>query len=90
MPPAVNRRGFVAAAVSSVAAGAFVASARSGQAAESPAEPFRYCLNTSTIRGQNVGIVQEVELAAKAVITALNRGSTSSTSMSKTAVRCRI
>lgn len=28
--------------------------------------PFRYCLNTSTIRGQNVGIVEEIELAAKA------------------------
>lgn len=61
-----SRRSFVSAAISSVAAGAFVASARSGQAAESPAEPFRYCLNTSTIRGQNLGIVQEVELAAKA------------------------
>ena len=27
---------------------------------------FRYCLNTSTIRGQKLGIVKEVELAAKA------------------------
>ena len=30
------------------------------------ADPFDYCLNTSTIRGQNLTIVQEVEIAAKA------------------------
>ncbi|HEY2587225.1 MAG TPA: sugar phosphate isomerase/epimerase family protein [Tepidisphaeraceae bacterium] len=30
-----------------------------------PGEPFKYCLNTSTISGQNLGIVAEVELAAK-------------------------
>lgn len=28
--------------------------------------PFRYCLNTSTIRGQKLGIVQEIEITAKA------------------------
>lgn len=28
--------------------------------------PFAYCLNTSTIRGQNLPIVEEVEIAAKA------------------------
>ena len=28
--------------------------------------PFRYCLNTSTIRGQKLGIVEEVQLVAKA------------------------
>ncbi len=28
--------------------------------------PFRYCLNTSTIRGQKLGIEKEVEIAAKA------------------------
>lgn len=66
MSAVVNRRSFVTAAVSSVAAGAFVATAKTGRAAESPAEPFRYCFNTSTIRGQNLGIVQEVELVAKA------------------------
>ena len=27
---------------------------------------FRYCLNTSTIRGQQLSLVQEIELAAKA------------------------
>jgi sugar phosphate isomerase/epimerase len=29
-------------------------------------EPFAFCLNTSTIRGQNLPIVEEVEIAAKA------------------------
>ena len=29
-------------------------------------EPFGYCLNTSTIRGQNLGAVEEFEIAAKA------------------------
>ncbi|MBI3829155.1 MAG: sugar phosphate isomerase/epimerase [Planctomycetes bacterium] len=29
-------------------------------------EPFGYCLNTSTIKGQKLGIVEEVEIAAKA------------------------
>jgi 2-keto-myo-inositol isomerase len=31
-----------------------------------PAEPFGYCLNTGTIRGQKLGIVEEAEVAAKA------------------------
>ena len=30
-----------------------------------PNEPFGYCLNTSTISGQNLGIAKEVEIAAK-------------------------
>lgn len=30
------------------------------------ARPFRYCLNMSTIRGQQLGVVEQVELAAKA------------------------
>lgn len=32
----------------------------------STSSPFRYCLNTSTIRGQELGIVGEIEVAAKA------------------------
>lgn len=32
----------------------------------SKASPFKYCLNMSTIRGQELGIVEEVETAAKA------------------------
>src|SRR5439155_8682661 len=29
------------------------------------AEPFGYCLNTSTIRGQNLPLTEEIEIAAK-------------------------
>ncbi|MCX7428044.1 MAG: sugar phosphate isomerase/epimerase [Planctomycetia bacterium] len=32
----------------------------------SPAEPFRYCLNTGTIRGQNLSLADEVDVAARA------------------------
>ena len=31
-----------------------------------PEDPFRFCLNTSTIRGQNLNIVEEIDIAAKA------------------------
>ena len=31
-----------------------------------PRRPFRYCLNTATIRGQKIGIVKEIQVAAKA------------------------
>jgi sugar phosphate isomerase/epimerase len=31
-----------------------------------PAEPFGYCFNTSTIRGQNLGLVEEIEIVARA------------------------
>jgi len=34
--------------------------------ARTDSEPFGYCLNTSTIKGQGLGIVEEAELAAKA------------------------
>ena len=54
-------------------AGAAVFGERPGLAAE-PAAPdgqasaasFRYCLNTATLRGHKLGIVKEVEVAAKA------------------------
>src|SRR5262245_55597062 len=29
-------------------------------------QPFRYCLNTATIRGQKIGIVKEIEVTAQA------------------------
>ena len=34
--------------------------------APAPIPPFRYCLNTATIRGQKLGIVKEVEVSAQA------------------------
>lgn len=51
------------------AAGAATLACVSHAAAAQPApnrDPFTYSLNTSTIRGQKLGIVQEVALAAKA------------------------
>lgn len=59
----LNRRDALLAAAT-VAAGAYVAPTATVRAAA--AGPFRFCLNTSTIRGQKLGIVQEIELASKA------------------------
>lgn len=54
-------------------AGALLAGQRSGAAAPAPpaegaakAPAFRFSLNTATIRGQKLGIVREIEIAAKA------------------------
>lgn len=35
-------------------------------ASRPPAEPFKYCLNTATIRGQNLTLEQEIDVAGKA------------------------
>ena len=43
-----------------------VAAAPAGSLVQAPATPFRYCLNTATLRGQKLGIVKEIEIAAKA------------------------
>ncbi len=37
-----------------------------GQKPNETTRPFRFCLNTATIRGQKLGIVGEIEVAAKA------------------------
>jgi 2-keto-myo-inositol isomerase len=74
MSNSVSRRGFLQQTLCGpVLAGAatagvtLAASATSGRAADpSPEEPFRFSFNTSTIRGQQLPIVQEVEIAAKA------------------------
>ena len=39
---------------------------RSGKRQRPAIEPFGYCLNTSTIRGHNLSIVEEVDIAAEA------------------------
>lgn len=44
---------------------AHAASSRNDEPAKAP-NKIRYCLNTSTIRGQNIGLEKEVELVAKA------------------------
>jgi 2-keto-myo-inositol isomerase len=60
----VTRRSFLAGTTAALAAAAGPAS--TVQAAPTKADPFRYCLNTSTISGQKLGIVAEVDIAAKA------------------------
>jgi sugar phosphate isomerase/epimerase len=44
---------------------------RAEAAAPPPAEPFGYCLNTSTLQGQKLDLVELVEIAAKAGYRAL-------------------
>jgi sugar phosphate isomerase/epimerase len=59
-------------AQTSAAAGAAVLEPASVAAKDPPArEPFGYCLNTSTIQGQHLDIVEMVEIAAKAGYQAL-------------------
>jgi sugar phosphate isomerase/epimerase len=43
-----------------------LAAAPAGPPVQAPAPPFRYCLNTATLRGQKMGVVKEIEVAAKA------------------------
>lgn len=66
-----SRRSLLTAAAASAAAVA-IACTRSARAADAPAHhPFSFCLNTSTIRGQKLGIAKEIELAAKAGFTGM-------------------
>ena len=58
-----NRREWLAGATAAAVA---VSGSSTAHSAEQESEPFRYGLNTSTIRGQNLGIVREVELAGQA------------------------
>src|SRR4051812_11492972 len=61
MSSTFSRRTFLAAAAAVPAATAV----RAAEPLTSP-EPFGYCLNTSTIRGQKLSLVQEVQIAARA------------------------
>src|SRR5215472_2930443 len=61
--------GSVVVSFGAVAAGAVPSAASVSQTKarqRSAAEPFGYCLNTSTIRGNQLGIVREVEAVSKA------------------------
>lgn len=64
MTTALDRRQFLAGA--GAAAATVVANRQATAETKASTPPFRYCLNTSTIRGQNLGIVKEIEIAAKA------------------------
>lgn len=68
MPNPCRRRTLLSTAAS-VAGALLAAGTRTevrGQVLDRPEPAFRYCLNTSTIRGQKLGLVEEIELAAKA------------------------
>jgi sugar phosphate isomerase/epimerase len=69
----LTRREWLTRASAAVGTAGFVqAELIRGEAKEpSPAEPFRYCLNTSTLSGQKLDLVELVEIAAKAGYQAL-------------------
>jgi len=70
--PGNTRRSFIGSlALGAVGAGLFgagrsIATGASPFVARGSSNSFKYCLNTSTIRGQKLGLPGEVELAAKA------------------------
>src|SRR5262245_66497110 len=65
MSPEPSRREWLAGAAAAVAVPA--AGLAPGLAAEpTPNQPFGYCFNTSTIRGQKVPVAEEIDLVAKA------------------------
>ena len=69
MPHPANRRQILQAGAASVAAGLTLAatpSATQAQDANRKQDAFRYCLNTSTIRGQKLPLVEEIRLASAA------------------------
>lgn len=71
MTSPLNRRELLAGTGIAVAAAVLTQRSEAGEptaaaTARPAAEPFRYCLNTSTIRGQKLSIVEEVEIAAQA------------------------
>ena len=67
MTEKLNRRELLAATPFALGlAAASTSPALGAQKGRSPDEPFGYCLNTSTISGQKLTLVDEVELAAKA------------------------
>lgn len=65
----LNRRELLLGACAASAATAVVGNANKCLAREENSKahlPFRFCLNTSTIRGQKLSLVEEIEIAAKA------------------------
>lgn len=77
----LSRRGFLLASAATVATAGNLATERNAHAQEAASKgasshPFRYCLNTSTIRecqyqGKKVDAVSEIEIAAKAGYTGI-------------------
>src|SRR5882672_1473493 len=61
---ALGKTGLLVGAV--VVAENFGGAAPAKPTLQKPGRPFRYCLNTATIRGQKIGIVKEIQITAKA------------------------
>ena len=62
---ALTHTGFWTGAALALGPSSRAAAAASGDAATKSA-PFRFCLNTATIRGHKLGIVKEIEMTSKA------------------------
>ena len=64
----INRRQFVGGVAAGAATGAVVLGhdAKAEESGSVSEAGFTYCLNTSTIRGQKLGIVEEIRIAAEA------------------------
>jgi 2-keto-myo-inositol isomerase len=65
MNDSLSRRQWLSGMSATVGTGLATAATATGQQGKPGAEPFTYCLNTATIRGQGLSIVEEVGLAAK-------------------------
>ncbi|WP_435018798.1 sugar phosphate isomerase/epimerase family protein [Tundrisphaera sp. TA3] len=66
MERSLSRRGWMAAGAGMVGVAAAGGPARVMAAERPPGEPFGYCLNTSTIQGQAVPLMEEIAIAAEA------------------------
>jgi len=66
----LSRRGFIAgsgaAVATAVTTGGITVAQGAGTISSKSAMPFRYCFNTSTIRGQKLSLDKEIEITAKA------------------------
>jgi len=70
--PRLPRRRFVTASGLSLGAALLPAGASTAkQRGQDSSCPFRYCLNTSTVRGQKLGLEKEIDVAAEAGYDAL-------------------
>lgn len=67
MQPTISRRQMLASAGVGLGAAAMAAAEPAVEPpAEKPAPPFRYCLNTGTLRGHKLPLAEEAAIAAKA------------------------
>jgi 2-keto-myo-inositol isomerase len=64
--PLNRRQMIVLSAAGAAAAAAATSLSPAAEPTPGPGEPFRYCLNSGTIRGQKLPLAEEIEVAAKA------------------------